>query len=167
VAALEKFERFNKTISTWMERIGFFFVFLLVLITTVDVVGSKVFLKPLFGSIDFVMLSQLLAATLASSAALIAGRHVQADFFVVMLPKRPRSIVDSIANFLGLVLFILLVYRLLAYGYSLRDANEVSATARVALYPFAYGAAIGCLPICLVYISSLIRSIQRIFENES
>jgi TRAP-type C4-dicarboxylate transport system permease small subunit len=167
MAALEKFERFNKTISTWMERIGFFFVFLLVLITTVDVVGSKVFLKPLFGSIDFVMLSQLLAATLASSAALIAGRHVQADFFVVMLPKRPRSIVDSIANFLGLVLFILLVYRLLAYGYSLRDANEVSATARVALYPFAYGAAIGCLPICLVYISSLIRSIQRIFENES
>ncbi len=166
MAVLEKFERFNGALSAWMERIGFLCVFLLILITTVDVVGAKVFLKPIFGSIDFVMLSQLLAASLASSAALIAGRHVQADFFVVMLPKKPRSIVDSIANFLGLVLFILIVYRLIAYGYSLQDGREVSATARWVLYPFAYGAAIGCFPICLVYITSLIRSIQRIFENE-
>lgn len=166
MAALEKFERFNQNLCTWLERIGFLFVFLLVLITTVDVVGAKVFLKPVFGSIDFVMLSQLLAASLASSSALIAGRHVQADFFVVMLPKKPRSIVDSIVNFLGLILFILIVYQLLAYGYSLQEGKEVSATARVALYPFAYGAAIGCFPICLVYIASLIRSIQRIFQNE-
>ncbi len=166
MTALEKFENFNKALSSGMEKTGFLFIFLLVLITTFDVMGAKILLMPLFGSIDYVMLSQLLAATLSSSAALIAGRHVQADFFVVMLPKKPRSIVDTVTNFLGLILFILIVYRLFAYGYSLQEGGEVSATARVALYPFAYGAAIGCFPICLVYTASLIRSIQRIFENE-
>ena len=40
---LEKFERFNKMVSGWAEWIGFGAVFLIVVVTGIDVLGSKLF----------------------------------------------------------------------------------------------------------------------------
>ena len=164
---LEKFEKFNRTISLWIEWIGFGALFLMVVLTCVDVVGAKVFREPVFGSLDVMMLAQLIAISFGVSMALIMGRHVRVEFFIILLPKRLRSVISCFVNFLGLVLFILIVWRLFAFGHHLQIGGEESATARIPLYPFAYAAAAGFIPVCLVYTQQLITSIMRTFKNES
>ena len=163
---LEKFEKFNKTISLWIEWIGFGALFLMVVLTCVDVVGAKVFRSPVFGSLDVMMLAQLIAISFGASMALILGRHVRVEFFIMLLPKRLRSVVSCFVNFLGLVLFLLIVWRLFAFGYHFQIGGEESATARIPLFPFVYAAAVACIPICLVYTQQFISSLLRTVKNE-
>jgi hypothetical protein len=72
-----------------------------------------------------------------------------------------QLILNCLIHFLGFALFILIVWRLFAYGYSLQTGGEESMTARIPLHPFAYGAAVACIPVCLVFLHQFIDSIMK------
>ena len=165
MTVLEKFEQFNRKISMAIEWVGVAAIVLMMLITTIDVIGSKLFLAPVFGALDIMMLAQLVAMTFAAGATLIVGLHVTVEFFVPLLPKRIQSIVDCLIFFLGFVLFVLIVWRLLLYSYDLQLQGEVSSTASIPFYPFAYGAALACVPVCLIYLSRLMESFLKVFKK--
>ena len=165
MATLERLERFNRRVSNFMEAVAAVGLLLMMVVTCVDVVGAKVFLHPLFGSIDIVELSQLVAISFTGASALILGNHVKVEFFMVMLPKRLRALVDAIIHLLGFLLFALIVWRLLAYGYSLQEAGEVSSTIRIPLYGFAYGFAVATVPLCLVLLTDMIKSLKLLIEG--
>ena len=162
--ALQRFETFNKKISSAIEWVGLIGFLAIMLITTVDVIGAKAFLSPVFGALDIVMQAQLIAMSFAAATTLIAGRHVAVEFFVPMLPKPLQKVVDVFVNLLGLSLFIIIVWRLTEYAYALQTVNELTPTARIPLYPFAYGAAVASIPVCLVYLHYLIQSIVRLVK---
>lgn len=161
MAALEKLERFNSKVSAWLEWVGFAGILTIIFVTTLDVIGAKAFLKPIFGSLDVVILAQLIAASFTTASTLLAGRHVRVDFFIVMLSKRWRAAVDTLVFSLAFVFFVIIVWRLAMYGHSLQAGGEVSPTARIALYPFAYAAAAACIPVCLIYLSRVITTLTR------
>jgi TRAP-type C4-dicarboxylate transport system permease small subunit len=165
VSLLGKFERFNRQVSSWFEWVGFAGLLVVMFITCIDVVGAKLFLKPLLGALDIVMLSQLVAISFAIPFSLILGRHVKVEFFVGNLPNRAQAAIDSIIFLLLLTLFILIIWRLCVYGYSLQRGGEVSATARIPLYPFAYGIAFASVPVCLVLLSEFFNSLVRIIKK--
>jgi len=159
---LRKLEKFNRLLSGWFEWIGLAGLLGVMFITCIDVIGAKVFLRPVFGALDIVMLSQLVAISFATSFALILGRHVRVEFFVARLPTRAQAVIDSIVFLLGLTLFILIIWRLCVYGYSLQASGEVSATALIPLYPFAYGIALASIPVCLTFFLQFLKSLNRI-----
>jgi len=162
---LQKFEKNNSRLSGWFEWIGFAGLLVMVFITCIDVIGAKLFLKPILGAIDIVMLAQLVAISFAVASALILGRHVQVEFFVAMLPKRVQAAIDSIVCLLGFVLFVLITWRLCVLGYSFQTGGEGSATARIPLFPFAYGVAFACIPVCLVFIQRFINAIATMVKR--
>jgi len=162
---LQRFETFNQKISSAIEWVGLIGFLVIMLITTVDVIGAKVFLTPVFGALDIVVQAQLIAMSFAAATTLITGRHVAVEFFVPLLPKPLQKVVDVFVNLLGLALFVILVWRLTEYAYSLQIENEVTPTARIPVYPFAYGAAVASIPVCLVYLYYLLESIVRLVKR--
>ena len=162
---LEKFQRFNRQISGLMEWVGIFAYLLIMVITCVDVVGAKLFRIPVFGSIDIVMLAQLLAISFAASITLIVGRHIQVEFFVLLLPKRLQVVIDCIVHLFGFALFSLIVWRLFVFGYSFQTGGEETATAQIPLFPFVYFAAVACIPVCLVFLHHFIESIIKVVKK--
>jgi TRAP-type C4-dicarboxylate transport system permease small subunit len=162
---LDKFEKFNRRFSAWFEWIGFAGMLLMMAITCIDVVGAKVFHWRLFGAIDIVMLSQIVAIAFAASMALILRRHIQVEFFVARLPRRAQAIINSIILLLGLGLFGLIIWRLSALGYSFQTSGEMSATADIPYYPFGYAIALASIPVCLVLLLEFLKSIGRIAER--
>jgi len=165
MTALNKFEKFNRSLSGWFEWIGLAGLLVVMFITCIDVIGAKVFLRPVFGAIDIVMLSQLVAISFAAAFSLILGRHVRVEFFVVMLPRRVQAVIDGIVFLLGLILFILIIWRLCVYGYFLQTGGEESATAGIPLYPFAYGIALASIPVCLVLLLEFLNAIVRMVKR--
>jgi len=163
--SLAKFEKFNRSLSGWFEWIGLAGLLVVMFITCIDIIGAKVFLRPVFGALDIVMLGQLVAISFAAAYALILGRHVQVEFFVTMLPRRAQAVIDSIILLLGLALFILIIWRLCVYGYYLQTGGEESATARIPLYPFAYGIALASIPVCLVLLAEFLNAIVRMVKR--
>jgi TRAP-type C4-dicarboxylate transport system permease small subunit len=165
MSALEKFDRFNKKLSHLVEWVGLAGLLLMMFITCIDVIGAKIFRLPVPGAIDLVMLSQLFAVSFAIAASLLLGRHVEVEFFVPLLPPLVRGIVDFIIQLLGLCLFLLICGRLMVYGAYLQKGYEVTSTIRLPLYPFAYGIALACIPICLVCLHRALTSFVRIIKH--
>jgi TRAP-type C4-dicarboxylate transport system permease small subunit len=156
-----KFENFNRQLSDWCEWIGLAALLLMMAITCIDVVGAKVFLRPVLGAIDIVQLSQIVAISFAAGMTLILGRHIQVEFFFNLLPRRVQAISDSVVHLLGLGLFIVIVWRLFVLGRSFQTTGEYTATAYIPLYPFAYAIALACIPVCLVLLLDFLKSLTR------
>ena len=162
---LGKFEKSNRRLSGWFEWIGVAGLLLVMLITNIDVIGAKLFLSPLRGTIDMVMLFQLVAIAFAGASTLIIGRHVRVEFFVTRLPRRAQAIINSIVSLIGLGLFILIIWRLCVLGYSFQSGGETTATAHIPLYPFAYLAALASIPLCLVLLHEFLSSLARVVKR--
>jgi TRAP-type C4-dicarboxylate transport system permease small subunit len=160
--------RFNKAIhliSSWFEWVGIAALLTIMSVTCIDVIGAKLFLKPVFGAIDIVMLSQAVAISFGAAMSFILGRHVQVEFFVMRMPRRAQAGIDSLVHFLGLFFFGLVVWRLCVHGYSFQAGGEASATAYIPFYPFAYGIALAIVPLCIVLLLRLIESLARMVQQ--
>ncbi len=158
---LKKFDEFNRRISSGFEWIGLAGLLVMMAVTCIDVIGAKIFRSPLYGALDIVVLAQMVAVSFATAYALILGRHVSVEFFMMLLPERLRLMIDTIISFFGLTLFVLIVWRLGVYGYSLQIGGEVSATIRLPLYPFAYGIAVASIPVALIFLAEILKLINR------
>lgn len=157
-------DRTNRRFITWLEVVGAVGLLTMMLITCVDVLGAKLFLRPVFGAIDIVMLAQIVAVAFGTASALILGRHVTVEFFVILLPTRAQAAVEVLVSALGLFLFAVIVWRLGVYGHYMQTGAEVSATARIPLYPFAYGIAFAAVPVCLVFLVDLFNAALRMIK---
>lgn len=158
---LNKFEKFNRWLSNWCEWIGLAALLVMMTVTCIDVVGSKLFHRPLLGSIDMVQLSQIVAISFAAGIAQILGRHVQVEFVYDLLPRRAQELIDSVWSVLSLGLFIVVIWRLWVLGNSFKTTGEYTATAYIPLYPFAYALAVACIPVCLVLILEFLKSLAK------
>jgi TRAP-type C4-dicarboxylate transport system permease small subunit len=158
---LDKIERYNRRLSDWFEQLAFLGLLVMMVVTCVDVVGAKFFRWPLPGSLDIVMLVQTVAIAFGASMALILGRHIQVEFFVKLLPQRLAAVVNSVILLLGLGLFMVIIWRLSALGYLLQTSGDYSATIHIPYYPFAYGIALACIPVCVVFLLEFLKSLKK------
>jgi TRAP-type C4-dicarboxylate transport system permease small subunit len=156
-----KFARFNEAAARLGEWIGFAALVFIMALTCVDVAGAKLFLRPVPGSLDMVMLAQLVALSCAGAITLLRGQHIAVEFMVVKLPARAQAALDCAVQALSLALFVLVVWRLFAHGAHLQAGNEVTPTAAIPMAPFAYFAALALVPLCLVIVQRLIASAAR------
>ena len=164
---LERFEKFNRVVGGWAEWIGFGAIFLVVALTCVDVLGAKLFRVPVPGSLDVVMLAQLIAISFAAVMALILDRHIRVEFFMRLFPKRVQAVVGCLVQLLCLILFVLIVWRLFVHGYHLQTGGEETPTARIPMSPFSYASALAMIPVCLVFLQKFLSAILRVIRNES
>ena len=167
MSALTKFDSFNRKIGLVLEGIGLAAMIIMVFITTVDVIGAKLFLRPIYGALDAVSLLQLVAISFAASITLITGRHIEVEFLTVLFPQKLQDVIDFFVKLLCLALFVALVWYMFVYAHHLQVKMETTGTARIPMYPFAYGTAIACIPVCLVYISLLIKCFKRMIGNDA
>jgi TRAP-type C4-dicarboxylate transport system permease small subunit len=162
---LDRLEKFSHRLSDWFEHIGVAAIMVIVAITCVDVVGAKLFLRPVRGAIDIVMLCQLVAVSFACAMTLISGRHVRVEFLVARLPRRGQLAINTAISFLGLALFALIIWRLCVYGHSFQTYGEYTPTAHIPLYPFAYGVALANIPVCLVFLLEFLNSLTKLVKR--
>jgi len=162
---LEKFEKFNNRLSGWFEWVGVAGLLLMLLVTIIDIVGTKLFNTPLLGALDWVRVFQSLAIAFACAMTLIIGRHVKVEFLITHLPKRAQAVIESIVFLLGLGLFVLIVWRLTVLGYAMQAGGETSATAHIPRFLPAYWIALASIPVCLVFLQRLLSSIIRVVKR--
>ena len=158
---LSRFEKFSTWLSTWFERIAIFGFLGMMLSTLVDVVGAKVFNWPLPVGTESVYFFQLIAIGGAIAYGQIDGRHIRVELFVDKFPRQGRAVFHGLAALLSLALFVILAWKSYQYGFTLREANEVTMVSRTPLYPFAFWLGLCCVPMCLVLIVELLKAIQE------
>lgn len=162
---IDKFEKFNSRVIKGFQWIGFASILVMMVITCVDVLGAKLFKMPVLGSIDIVMLCQVVAISFACGMTLLVGRHIQVEFFLPFLPRPVQRVVNSVVHLLGFGLFIVIIWRLFTLGRSFQISGEYSMTIYIPYYPFAYGIAFACIPVCLVLLVEFFKSLKKGVEK--
>ncbi|HEX6988064.1 MAG TPA: TRAP transporter small permease [Bacillota bacterium] len=134
------------------ETVGVAAALLMLLFTVVDVVGSKVFGRPLRGSTELVGFAQVVAISAGLAMSFQSGRQITIEFLVARLPRLLRRAVQVPVSVVSLGLVGLLAWEALRYGAALAASGQVSSTAGLPFYPFAY--ALGAFAgVCALYFA--------------
>jgi TRAP-type C4-dicarboxylate transport system permease small subunit len=164
---LSRLDKFTRGFSRYLESIGVIGLLLMFLSNFVDVVGAKLFLWPLPGATEVISFSQVVAIAPAIAFTLILGRHIRVEFIIDRFPKRVRAAISSISSFLSLILFVLILWQSYVYGQSLQRAGEIGSTSHLPFYPFAYLIALCSIPVCLVFLMEVLKSLFEAFSHGS
>jgi TRAP-type C4-dicarboxylate transport system permease small subunit len=127
----------------------------------VDVIGIKLFNRPIPGGIEVVAFLGVVVTAFAIAYTQFLRGHIQVEFVVMRLPQRAQSVIAAFVALLGLVLFILLAWQSVEYGLSLAAKGTVSMTQRIPFYPFVHAVAFCCIPVCLLLLVEFIRSVMK------
>lgn len=152
-------------ISSSLSVIGVLGIVALIAATTIDVVGSKVFSHPLRGFVGITEVSQLIAMSFGMGITFLGGHHIKVELLTRRLRPRAGAVIGSLVSFLGLVLFVLIIWRMAALARSFQVAREVIDQIYIPWYPFMYGMAVAFVPVCLAllfdFASNLNRAVRR------
>ncbi len=162
---IERFSKFSYRLSSWFELVAILAFLGMMAGTLIDVVGSKAFHWPLPAGLEVVFFSQLIAIGGALAYSELDGRQIKVELFVDLFPKRVGAFIHVVAALLGLGLFGILIWKTFQYALSLKAINDVTATARIPLYPFALWLAICFIPLILVLIGELMKAVMEGFKK--
>jgi len=151
--------RFARRAAFVSETVGVYAVLFILALTVVDVIGAKVFLRPVRGSTELVGFAQLVAIAGGMAMACFAGRHVALEFVVDKLPKPAQRFVQALVGALGIVLFGLLAWQSFLYGRALSVSGQLAATARLPFWPFAYALGVFAAVTGLFFLSDIVRAL--------
>jgi TRAP-type C4-dicarboxylate transport system permease small subunit len=151
------FSRVNEA-STYMHWISGLTLAGLLFLTVIDVVMRTVY-RPIPGVYDLTALAGGLIVAFALPNSIAERVHVYIDFFIDRASPRWKNVLAIVAYPLTIFFFFLVGWRLIAYGVNLYKVEEVSATIRVPLYPFAIVIGVLCFMGCLVLLGQLIEKI--------
>src|SRR4030042_535740 len=158
---IDRLERFANSFSKWLNWVaGIGLVGMLGLIVA-DIIGIKIFKHPIPGAIEVVAFFGVVVTAFAIAYTQVLRGHIKVEFFVMRLPTRVQAIIASFVLLLGIVLFALLAWRSYEFGRVLQVTGEVSMTQRIPFYPFVHAIAFSCIPVCLVLIVELIKSVLK------
>jgi TRAP-type C4-dicarboxylate transport system permease small subunit len=150
--------------AVWFERIAMVGIVGIIITTLIDVIGAKLFQKPLSAGTEAVYFLQIIAIASALAFAQVDNRHVRLEF-VDSFPKTVRGAFNFLSAFLGLALFIVLTWKSFEYAGNLRNANEVTSASRIPLFPFAVWIGLSCIPMCLVLLKGMVNSIVEVIKR--
>jgi len=149
-------------ISRWFNQIAVGALLLMFAIMVVDILSSKIFNRPIVATVDVASFLALVVASFSVSKTIMAGRHIEVEFIVTLLPRGIRKFFNVFASFLSLAFFLLIVWRSIMYANSLVETGESSLTAHIPMAPFAYGVAVACIPAVLVYAYQTYRDTKEV-----
>ena len=158
-STIDRLEKLNLTATKYINGVGVFFLFVMMMITVLDVTGRFLFNLPVTGSIEITGYLLLLTVFLGIPYASARGQHIRIDFISAKFTGRRALILESITLLVEIALFVLLVWQSISYSVLMHTMNRVTAVLRLAEAPFVLMVSFGSLMACIALTLKLMRNI--------
>ncbi len=155
-----RLERAVTVTSRWFNYTACLAVVVMMLLSCADV-ALRLFGAPIPGAYEMVGFIGAVIISFSLAQTSLQRGHVAVEIIFEKLSPRMQFIVDATGNLLSTILFGLITWQSLLYGFDLRRSGEVSLTLQMPLHPFVYGIAAGCGLLALVLLGDFIRSFRR------
>ncbi len=135
--------------SKYLSYLGAAVLFLMMLLTTVDVASRYLFNSPILGALEITEF--MVVAVVFGFLGLTQQEkaHVSVDLVKGRLPARPRRFIDFINRLAGLAILGLITWKTLERAIELMHMDEYSGTLHIPVAPFVFLVALGCGAMCL------------------
>lgn len=141
---------------------GMVIIFLMMLLTTFDVIGRSFFARPITGTFEISKYMLVIIALLGIGYVQQVGRHVRVKFFTDKLPLRGRLALDSIFTLVAFAVFSLMAWQGWEGGFHSMQVKTVSDVLRIPAYPFEFFIAVGAFLLSLELLLKLVTSVKSL-----
>lgn len=162
---LEWLDKVTGYFGKWLNAVAGAGLVVMLALVIADVIGIKIFSSPIPGAIELVALLGVVVTAFAIAYTYYLRGHIKVEFFVMRLPVRAAAIINAIVLILSIGLMGFLAWRSFAFAQVLLRSGEVSMTQGIPFYPFVYAIAICCLPVLLMLLAELIKSVLMVFRK--
>ena len=160
ISKLERFEKFTTKFSNWLNWVAGAALVAMLALTVVDIVGAKFFNWPVPGAVEITGFLSVVLISFAIAYTQVLHGHVRVEFFTMRASQRAQGIIGVIIWLLSFALFALLAWQSYKFGRVLQISGEVSPTEEIPFYPFVYGIAFACIPVCLALVVEFLKSLS-------
>lgn len=129
--------RTSHRLCVWMEAVAGLALTAVMLLIGADIVG-RIFGRPVAGTYEIVSLAGGLIIGMALPATSRAKGHVCADFLLLRLPEKSRTVLGVITRLIGMGIFLLAGCGMIMMGLRLRASGEVTAVLSLPFYYATY-----------------------------
>ncbi len=144
------------------EIIGVIAIFIMMLLTTADVIGRYVFNMPVQGTHELTAILMGIFGFFCLGYTQLRKRHVAITFIVDKLQINNRAVIDIIGHLFGLIMMGVIAWQLVVQAETIRLAAGRTPVLAIPTYPFLWLAAFGCVILALVLINDLSRSLSSL-----
>jgi TRAP-type C4-dicarboxylate transport system permease small subunit len=162
---MARVEKFVLALSRWFNWIACVTAVAMLLLVCSDIVGVKLFKTPVPGAIEVVGFLGVIVIACGMAYTLAVKGHIAIDFFLNKLSTRTRAGFEAFISLFNCALFAVLSWQSWVFGMVLQRTGEVSMTERIPFYYIVYALALTCVPVCLVSIFNLGRSLKRVVQQ--
>ncbi len=158
---MKVFVKACKKFFKWMNTIAEAALFIMMMLTVMDVIMRRFFGSPVVGIYDLVTMMGAVVVGFSLSQTSWDKGHVMVDFMIENRSKAVKNGFIVATRIVGIVLFALVSLNLVRKGIHFYGSGETSMTLRVPMYPVTF-----VLAFCFfVQCFSLITDIFRISDS--
>jgi TRAP-type transport system small permease protein len=152
-------------LSKWLHWVGVTFIFVMMLLTTADVVMRYIFNRPITGSYELTqyLMVIIISFTLAYGAA--GDGLVRVTILSERLSARTQSIMGIFTGLLGIGLFIFITWRSVNFVGLEHGQHIKSPIIGIPLYPFAGLVVFGLVCLVLVLIIEWLHNLIKVMKR--
>jgi len=164
------FFRFKKRINGLVKValfLGMGWVIVMMLLTTLDVVGRYFFSKPIPGAIEMSEFMLAIFGVLGMAYTHQSGANVKVTMLTNALPPRLARVIETITILLSFQIIAMLVWYGIVSGIEELHAGTTTDTLGIPLYPLYFLLSGGAVLLCLELLITLIESVRGFFETKA
>ena len=133
-------------------------------LTCADVIG-RLFLHPIFGSVEIVAFMATLSVAMALPYTHKINGHVGVEILVRLFSVRTQAIIDICTGILSFVLFGIVTWRMTTYAYTMHKAGELSMNLELPEYVVIYITAFCLFIFILIILKDILNNIKKLKEK--
>ena len=153
--------------ATFLNIMGVGVGLIMVLILTTNVIGRYIFRHPLIGTVEIEELMLVVLVFFGIAYAQLKKRHVSIPFIVDRLPVYLRNIINNVAIFISLLVFVLITWRSIILAKLYWENRVSSLYLEIPLAPFVLIITLGCIIMSLIIFLDYISTLKDLHRNTS
>ena len=146
-----------KRFFKWMNTIAEAALFIMMMLTVIDVILRRFFGSPVVGIYDLVTMMGAMVVGFSLSQTSWDKGHVFVDFLIENRSKAVKNGFFITTRMVGMIIFALVSYNLVRKGISFYGSGETSMTLRVPMYPVVFALAFCFFVQCFSFITDVFR----------
>ena len=158
-------EKVTYMVNNVTHKVSSLILFLLMFLTTADVVGRYFFNKPITGTYELTGLALAVLIFFSLGMAQIKKDHIEIDFLTNKMPIKVQAGLSAITSFILFILVTLMSWQLFEFTKRIWLGNETSGDLGIPLFIFVALTGIGAILFALTFLVDMLRSVLRVVKK--
>ena len=146
----------TKIINRAMNFVAMAVLCLMMLLTTIDVLGRYLFDKPVQGTFELteIMLVTIVFCSLAFCQ--FSKGHISVDIVVKHFSQKIQKIIQTLNYFVTIMVLVLIAWMSFQNGMMVRESKQVTMILGIPIYPFVLVVSLGALGMAVEILRDII-----------